>query len=202
MRHPLPRKEEGFDKALEDIYRVEGKPFFRCVNGQTETHWCNGNPHSIKHWEIDEVNGGRIGRGCWVIEVFQRPSELDRAEWESTRHHYLERNGIERLVDWRGPFPRNGRYIWFQDLVDGNEQPIRPTLKVVEAIKLSFLEYQSKWKKNAAEEVEGFYDNEEKDADERAVRYADNFYQAHGLAARSAFHKVEVGRPIIARTER
>lgn len=195
MGQPLPPKEQGFDEALENIHRVGGKPLFRCVDGQTETHWFNGNPRDIKHWEND-AKKGRVGRECWVIEVFQSPSELDRADWESHRHQYLERSGVTRLVDWRGPFPEKGRYIWFMNLWDENRRPFAPTLKLALEIRKSFIDYKSSYKKSIREELTDYYAGVEQENEDRARRYAENFAQAHGLAALSTFYNVEVGRPI------
>jgi len=196
MRQPLPPKPVWFDKELAEVYTHDGKPMFRVVNGQTETHFFNGKPNDIKHWDIDPKKG-RVGKNCWVIEFYQSPSEISRQHWAAARYQWVSHFGADpTLDDILGPYPENGRYVHYRSLrnADGSPQPL--TKAVIHDIKQDIAAYMQNKSISGEEEVEKYNFQKEQWMRDSAHREAEEFYQAHGMAAMSAFHHTEVGRPM------
>jgi hypothetical protein len=192
----LPPKREDFDARLAELYTHHGKPLFRLVDGRKETQWLNGNPKDIKHWDIDPKKG-RVPRQCWVIEYYQSPREIDPNDWATARYQQLSYFGGEpKWVDVKGPYPTDGRYLHFRDLRDANKVASSPDDELLSELKTLIDEYFRGLSMSDADQLNSYYDQQEDFEKMAAKQYAENFYQAHGLAAIAKFHNTAVSRPM------
>jgi hypothetical protein len=193
----LPFKPSFFDKALEGILRVDGKPFYRCVNPQTEKEFRAGKIR-LKH--IDFENFCKP-KNCWVIEYYQSPSEINEHAWEQIRYRFLEVRGQGQVrTDMLGEYPRNGRYVFFQDVVDELGNPISPNQKLIDSIQAKvnkFMAKQTEWEHETPEQGEKrILDYTEEVEKERLEKHTSEFFQFHGIAAQKAYDTV-ISKPMI-----
>lgn len=192
----LPTKPSFFDTALENILRVDGKPFFRCVNPEQEKQFRAGKIR-LKH--IDFENFCKP-KQCWVIEYYQSPTELNRTAWERIRYKWLSVQGNNVWTDMLGEYPENGRYVFFQDVVNELGQPIPPNQRLIDALTAKVREFEVKrkqWETETPEEgeqkIHQFTEEVEK---EKVAKMTEDFFQYHGIAAKRAFDAV-ISKPLI-----
>ncbi len=193
----LPTKPSFFDKELENILRVDGKPFFKCVNPETEKEFRAGKIR-LKHMDFQNFCKPKQ---CWVIEYYQAPREINEVAWERLRYRDLEVRG-QGLVktDMLGEYPKNGRYRFFMDITDENGNPIPPNQAVIDKIKRQVSEFMARseeWEKETPEQGEKkileFTDEMER---ERAKKHAEDFFQYQGISAKRAWDAV-ISKPLI-----
>jgi hypothetical protein len=186
----LPPKPDWFNGKLAEVHTHYGKPFFRVVDGTRETEFLNDNPRSIKHWDL--VPGkGRVPRECWVIEYYQPPEEISETSWAFSRYQELNVFGVPRIVDSLGPYPSDGRYKHYKDLrIKGTKTPLPLTMRVIEDLKAEVANYYLNNNKTADEELAASEINAEEWERDRIQQKAQDFYDAHGVAAQKMFHNV------------
>lgn len=138
LRQPLPRMPEWFPKALENIATHHNKPFFRVVNGLTETRFLNGNPHHLKHLlhsapYVDVIheqfrrslkNGGYKHYPTW---------EKAKNDADSSVIPLTEKKAERQMKKYRQP---NGRPCW---VIEVYQSPDELDAKQWEALRYSFM---------------------------------------------------------------
>lgn len=188
----LPHKPSYFDTELENIRRIDGKPFFRCVNPQTEKEFRCGKVR-IKHQ--DHQNFCKP-KNCWVIEYYQLPREINEVAWNNLRYRWLKVNGQDTWTDMLGEYPRNGRYVFMMDVVDEHGLPISPNSQIIADLTKRFKVFESapnETPEEGARKIIAYTDEMEK---EKVKKMTDQFFQMHGIAAQKAYNTV-ISKPLI-----
>lgn len=112
----LPPVPKDVRKALFTIGGPNpmGQPNLRLVSGLEVRAFCNGNPQAIKYANPNDVE---VGWACLILERWASREFFNPTVWAEQRYG-PDPNSTGKQIDFLGPFPRKGDYVFCAPMVD------------------------------------------------------------------------------------
>jgi hypothetical protein len=128
----VPPVPKFFKKGLANMGGMNpmGEPNLRVVHGTQRRGWRNGEANAILYMNLRNAH---YGWNCWILEAWAAPEFFNEREW-ALRRYGPDVNGTGKMVDYLGPFPRRGDYIFIQHLINAEGEALPLTEPVLAEI--------------------------------------------------------------------